>query len=64
MSDEFLNKLIKTKQISHQLQNLVALARSVISDTDPQNDLSTLRVRSKSNEIIVVTGECKLVRVC
>uniref|UniRef100_A0A669CF62 Roadblock/LAMTOR2 domain-containing protein n=1 Tax=Oreochromis niloticus TaxID=8128 RepID=A0A669CF62_ORENI len=46
-----------TVQYAEQLQNLVALARSVIRDTDPQNDVITLRVCSKSNEIIVATGD-------
>uniref|UniRef100_A0A668T4L2 Roadblock/LAMTOR2 domain-containing protein n=1 Tax=Oreochromis aureus TaxID=47969 RepID=A0A668T4L2_OREAU len=46
-----------TVQYAEQLQNLVALARSVIRDTDPQNDVITLGVCSKSDEIIVATGE-------
>uniref|UniRef100_A0A3Q3CP09 Dynein light chain roadblock n=1 Tax=Haplochromis burtoni TaxID=8153 RepID=A0A3Q3CP09_HAPBU len=50
-----------TLQYAGQLRQLVVLARSAVRDIDPQNDLSALRVRSKSNEIIVVTENNYLV---
>ncbi|XP_005470945.1 dynein light chain roadblock-type 2 isoform X1 [Oreochromis niloticus] len=50
-----------TLQYAGQLRQLVILARSAVRDIDPQNDLSALRVRSKSNEIIVVTENNYLV---
>ncbi|XP_070532659.1 dynein light chain roadblock-type 2-like [Ptychodera flava] len=42
-----------TLQLSNALQNVTALARSVVRDVDPQNDLTFLRIRSKKNEIMV-----------
>ncbi|XP_041853493.1 dynein light chain roadblock-type 2-like [Melanotaenia boesemani] len=36
-----------------RLRHLTSLARSMVRDIDPQNDLTFLRVRSKKHEIMV-----------
>jgi dynein light chain roadblock-type len=43
----------QTNKYSSNLSQLVAKARSVIRDLDPQNDLTFLRLRSKKHEIMV-----------
>ncbi|XP_048818917.1 dynein light chain roadblock-type 1-like isoform X26 [Lagopus muta] len=43
----------KTSQYVGLLQGFVMMARSIVRDIDPQNDLTFLRIRSKKNEIMV-----------
>ena len=42
-----------TVQYAGTLYRLAAQARNCVRDTDPQNDLSFLRVRSKKHEIMI-----------
>ena len=42
-----------TLQYVAMCNTLCGLARGVVRDTDPQNDLKILRVRTKKNEIIM-----------
>lgn len=42
-----------TVQYAGLLHSLAAQARNCVRDTDPQNDLTFLRVRSKKHEILV-----------
>ncbi|RDD43081.1 Dynein light chain roadblock-type 2 [Trichoplax sp. H2] len=42
-----------TTQYSSLLHQLAAMARGVVRDVDPQNDLTFLRIRSKKHEIMV-----------
>ncbi|XP_013889183.1 dynein light chain roadblock-type 2 [Austrofundulus limnaeus] len=42
----------KTIQYAGLLRDLTAMARSVVRDIDPQNDLTFLRIRSKNKEIM------------
>ncbi|ESN91506.1 hypothetical protein HELRODRAFT_70505, partial [Helobdella robusta] len=42
-----------TVQYASLLHSLVANARNCVRDTDPQNDLTFLRVRSKKHEIMI-----------
>ncbi|XP_002731040.1 dynein light chain roadblock-type 2-like [Saccoglossus kowalevskii] len=42
-----------TLQLANSIQQITALAKSVVRDVDPQNDLTFLRIRSKKNEIMV-----------
>jgi len=45
-----------TVQYASLLSSLAAQARNCVRDTDPQNDLTFLRVRSKKHEILVAPG--------
>lgn len=45
-----------TVQYASLLHSLVANARNCVRDTDPQNDLTFLRVRSKKHEIMIAPG--------
>ena len=42
-----------TLQYVAMCNSLCGIARGVVRDTDPQNDLKILRVRTKKNEIIM-----------
>jgi len=42
-----------TVQYASLLHKLAIQARNCVRDTDPQNDLTFLRVRSKKNEIMI-----------
>ncbi|MEW5319382.1 MAG: hypothetical protein WDW38_010539 [Sanguina aurantia] len=42
-----------TKQYADMIPSLAALARNMVRDLDPQNDLEFLRVRSQKHEIMV-----------
>ncbi|XP_037538749.1 dynein light chain roadblock-type 2-like [Nematolebias whitei] len=42
----------KTVQYAGLLRNLTVMARNVVRDIDPQNDLTFLRVRTKKYEIM------------
>ena len=42
-----------TLQYVTMCNSLCGLARGIVRDTDPQNDLKILRVRTKKNEIIM-----------
>ncbi|XP_048818945.1 dynein light chain roadblock-type 1-like isoform X3 [Lagopus muta] len=42
-----------TLQYAGLLQHFIVMARSIVRDIDPQNDLTFLRIRSKKNEIMI-----------
>lgn len=42
-----------TLQYVSMCDTLCGIARGIVRDTDPQNDLKILRVRTKKNEIII-----------
>lgn len=42
-----------TLQYVSMCYTLCGIARGIVRDTDPQNDLKILRVRTKKNEIII-----------
>ncbi|XP_052569053.1 dynein light chain roadblock-type 1-like [Peromyscus californicus insignis] len=42
-----------TTQYADLLHNFILKARSTVRETDPQNDLTFLRIHSKKNEIMV-----------
>ncbi|KAM9753492.1 dynein light chain roadblock-type 2 isoform 1-T1 [Menidia menidia] len=42
-----------TVQYAGHLRQLTMLARSMVRDIDPQNDLTFVRIRSKKHEIMV-----------
>ena len=46
----------KTNKYASNISQLVAKARSVIRDLDPQNELTFVRLRSKKHEIMVAPG--------
>ena len=46
-----------TVQYASLLHSLAAQARNCVRDTDPQNDLTFLRVRSKKHEIMIAPGK-------
>lgn len=48
-----------TIQYIDLLQGFVMMARSIVRDIDPQNDLTFLRIRSKKNEIMIAPGKRK-----
>lgn len=41
---------------STQLMQLIARARSVVRDLNPENDLTFLRMRTKLHEILIAPG--------
>ncbi|PNG93947.1 Dynein light chain roadblock-type 2 [Tetrabaena socialis] len=47
-----------TKQYADLIPSLADLARNLVRDLDPQNDLEFLRVRSHKHEIMVAASEC------
>ncbi|KAG2379635.1 hypothetical protein C9374_006752 [Naegleria lovaniensis] len=49
---DFMNDDVKVKYAANITQ-LVAKARSVVRDLNPQNDLTFLRVRTKLHEILI-----------
>ena len=51
-----------TVQYASLLHSLAAKARNCIRETDPQNDLTFLRIRSKKHEIMIAPGrmECSI----
>lgn len=42
-----------TQTYAELIPDLAAMARSMVRDLDPQNDLEFLRIRSKENEIMI-----------
>lgn len=46
-----------TKQYAELIPGLAALARNMVRDLDPQNDLEFLRIRSVKHEIMVAPKE-------
>mmetsp|Transcript_12942 Transcript_12942/g.17696 ORF Transcript_12942/g.17696 Transcript_12942/m.17696 type:complete len:99 (+) Transcript_12942:69-365(+) len=42
-----------TQQYAELIPQLAAMARSLVRDLDPQNDLQFLRIRSRMHEIMV-----------
>ena len=46
-----------TVQYSGLITQLSDMARSVVRDLDPTNDLTFLRVRSKKHEILIAPGK-------
>ena len=49
-----------TVQYAGLLHQLTMKARSTVRDTDPQNDLTFLRIRSKKHEIMVAPGNISI----
>ena len=49
-----------TVQYASLLHKLTVQARNVVRDTDPTNDLTFLRVRSKKHEIMIAPGKLVL----
>ena len=45
-----------TQKYAQHITSLAAKARSVVRDLDPQNDLTFLRLRSKTDEIMIAPG--------
>ena len=45
-----------TAQYADLIPQLALMARSLVRDLDPQNDLQFLRIRSKMHEIMVAPG--------
>jgi dynein light chain roadblock-type len=46
-----------TKQYSELIPSLADLARNLVRDLDPQNDLEFLRIRSFKHEIMVAASK-------
>jgi len=46
-----------TVQYAGLMHSLVSQARNCVRDTDPQNDLTFLRIRSKKHEIMIAPGK-------
>ena len=46
-----------TEKYAELMPDLASMARSLVRDLDPQNDLEFLRMRSKENEIMISPHE-------
>lgn len=58
-----MNDDVKVKYAANITQ-LVAKARSVVRDLNPQNDLTFLRVRTKLHEILIAPGKLRIFAGC
>ena len=41
------------------MPDLAGMARSLVRDLDPQNDLEFLRIRAKDSEVMAAIAECE-----